>query len=103
MHAAARQMHPSERPVAPVRPRLRAVPASRRRRLPSAATLALYALGLVTGFLLAAIASAPGGGSIVATQLQLALAAMAICGVALMRSRAVARRRDGRRTRTAGL
>ncbi len=73
--------------------RLRPVPARRRRRLPSARTVALYALGLVAGFLLAALASAPGGAEVVAFQVQMAAIAGAVGGLAALRARAVARRR----------
>jgi len=97
MHATARQtQHYAQHAPAP-RPHLRAVPTPRRRRAPSAATVALYAMGLFAGFLLAAIASAPGGATIVTTQLLLALAAATVCGLALVRARAVARRRTDRR------
>ncbi len=103
MHATARQTQPLARHAPASRPHLRAVPTPRRRRVPAAATVALYAIGLVAGFLLAAIASAPGGAAIVTTQLLLALAAATVCGLALMRARAVARRRSGRRIRLTSL
>ena len=104
MHATARSTHLAEAPaLAPLRPRLRAVPAPRRRRLPRAAAVALYAMGLVAGFLLAALASAPGGAWVVSIQLQLALAAAGLGGLALARARAVARRRPARRGRPASL
>ena len=97
MHATARQT-PHYAPQAPApRPHLRAVPTPRRRRAPAAATVALYAMGLVAGFLLAALASTPGGATIVTVQLLLALTAATVCGLALVRARAVARRRPGRR------
>ena len=61
-------------PEPPRRPpaRLRAVPAARGGRVPSARALALYALGLVAGFLLAGLASLPGGAEVVSGQLGLA-------------------------------
>ena len=103
MHATARQtQHYAQHAPAP-RPHLRAVPTPRRRRAPSAATVALYAMGLFAGFLLAAIASAPGGATIVTTQLLLALAAAMVCGLALVRARAVARRRPTRRAHPSSL
>ena len=101
MHATARTHPLAEAPVAPARPRLREVPAPRRRRLPAAATIAVYALGLTAGFLLAALASAPGGGAIVAGQMTLALAGAIVAGLALVRARTVARRRTVTRTRPA--
>jgi hypothetical protein len=76
---------------APAR-RLRPVPA-RRRRLPSPGTVALYALGLVAGFLLAALASAPAGTEVVAFQVQMAAIAGAVGGLAALRARALTRRR----------
>jgi hypothetical protein len=85
-------------PTTPSRPALRAVPPPRRRsRAPRAATVALYALGMLAGFLLAAVASAPGGGDVVAGQLWLAAGAAVVAVPALARARAVARR--GRRRR----
>ena len=97
MHATARTDQLAGAHAAPARPRLRTVPAPRRRRLlPSAATVALYAIGLTAGFLLAALASAPGGGAIVAGQLQLAALGAVVGALALVRARAVARRRTGR-------
>ncbi len=80
------------RPARP-RPRLRALPAARRRRAPSARALALYALGLTAGFLLAGVASLPGGAGVVTGQLGLAVLATAVAGLAALRARAVARRR----------
>jgi len=80
---------PRERP----RPRLRALPAARRRRSPSARALALYALGLMAGFLLAGVASLPGGAGVVTGQLGLAVLAAAVAGLAGLRARALARRR----------
>jgi hypothetical protein len=82
-------------PVAPARPRLRQVPAPRRRRVPSARGLALYALGLALGFLLAAGASLPGGAEVVTGQAGLVAAAAVVAGLAGLRARAVARRRGG--------
>ena len=75
------------------RPRLRALPAPPPRRLADARALALYALGLMAGFLLAGVASVPGGAGAVSVQVGLALAAAAVCGLAALRARAVARRR----------
>ena len=69
------------RPARP-RPRLRALPAARRRRAPSARALALYALGLTAGFLLAGVASLPGGAGVVTGQLGLAVLATAVAGLA---------------------
>jgi hypothetical protein len=68
-------------------------PQPRRGRAPQAATVALYALGLVAGFLLAALASAPGGAEVVTGELRLAGVAAVVAAVALVRARAVARRR----------
>jgi len=96
MHATARRLRPHDAPLAPARPRLRAVSERPRRRAPRAATLALYALGLTLGFLLAALASAPGGSGVVTGELWLAALAAAVAGVALLRARAVARRRPAR-------
>ena len=88
----------SPAPEPPRRPpaRLRAVPAARGRRVPSARALALYALGLVAGFLLAGLASLPGGAEVVSGQLGLAVAAAVVTGLAVLRARAVARRRPAR-------
>ena len=103
MHATARRLNAGQLPVAPPRPRLRAVAERpRRRRAPQAATVALYALGLTLGFLLAAVASAPGGSAIVTGELRLAAVGAAVSVVALLRARAVARRRPAR-ARTAAL
>jgi hypothetical protein len=74
------------------RPRLRAVPPPRRRRAPGARALALYALGLTAGFLLAGLASLPGGSEVVAGQAGLAAPAAALAVLAALRARAVARR-----------
>ncbi len=60
---------------------------------PRSASIALYAGGMVLGFLLAALASAPGGGAMVAWQLGLAATALVVCLVAARRARAQ-RRRD---------
>ena len=54
--------------------------------------MALYAIGLTAGFLLAALASAPGGGAIIAGQMALAGVGALIGFLALLRARAVARR-----------
>ena len=97
MPALAHRHSPLAEP--PRRPptRLRAVPAARgRRRVPSARALALYALGLVAGFLLAGLASLPGGAEVVSGQLGLAVAAAVVTGLAALRARAVARRRPAR-------
>ena len=93
MTATALRHAQSSHPAAPRAPRLRPVPARRRRRLPSARTVALYALGLVAGFLLAALASAPAGAGVVAFQVELAGIAAAVGMLAALRARAVARRR----------
>lgn len=94
MPATARSIALPVSAAAPARPRLRAVPEARRRtRVPQAATVALYAFGLAAGFVLAAIASAPGGEKIVTGQGRLALVCAAVGGLALLRARAVARRR----------
>ena len=107
MHATARTHQPAEASSAPARPRLRTVPppAPRRRalRLPSAASVALYALGLTAGFLLAAMASAPGGAGVVAGEMARAAAGVGVGGVARLRARAVARRRARPRGRAASL
>lgn len=66
---------------------LRAVPATPGARRSRAAGIALYSAGLVIGFLLSALASAPGGGAVVAWQLALAGLSAAVCAVALMRAR----------------
>lgn len=97
MHALARSTHPAPAAPAPRRPHLRAVPAPALRRRPRAASVALYALGLCAGFLLAALASAPGGSWVVTLQLQLALAAGVVAALALVRARVVVRRRAPRR------
>ncbi|HTI32630.1 MAG TPA: hypothetical protein VL422_03070 [Miltoncostaea sp.] len=97
MHATARSHIARPLPLAPARPQLRAVaPRPRRHRVPAAATVALYALGLVAGFLLAALASAPGGVAVVTGELRLAGVAALVGAVALVRARAVARRRRNR-------
>ena len=93
MHATARSPIARPVPLAPARPHLRAVTPRPRRRAPRAATVALYAFGLVLGFLLAALASAPGGAQVVTGELRLAGAAALVGAVALLRARAVARRR----------
>jgi hypothetical protein len=93
MPALAHRHDPLPAPAAPRRARLRAVPPPRRRRAPSARALALYALGLTAGFLLAGLASLPGGGDLVAGQAGLALVAAVVGGLAALRARAVARRR----------
>jgi hypothetical protein len=45
------------------------------------------------GFLLAALASAPGGSAVVTGELRLAAVGAIVTGLALLRARAVARRR----------
>ena len=102
MHALARSTHAPAAP-APRRAHLRAVPAPAPRRRPRSAAVALYALGLCAGFLLAALASAPGGAWVVTLQLQLALASGAVAALALVRARAVTRRRAARRAGPAPL
>lgn len=100
MHALARSTHPAPATLsAPRRPHLRAVPSPARRRAPRAAAVGLYAMGLCAGFLLAALASAPGGAWVVTFQLQFALVAGTVCALALVRARAVARRESSRATR----
>ena len=98
MHVTARSLPlPEAAAAAAPRPRLRAVlPPRRRRLLPHAETVALYALGLAAGFALAALASLPGGGAVVAGQGRLALIAASVGGLALLRARALARRRPRR-------
>jgi hypothetical protein len=99
MPALAHRHDPLPRPAGAPRPRparLRAVPPPRRRRAPGARALALYALGLTAGFLLAGLASLPGGGEIVAGQAGLAILAAGVGGLAALRARAVARRRAAR-------
>ncbi len=76
-----------------LRPRLREVPAPHGGRAPGARAVALYALGLTAGFLLAGAASLPGGAGVVTGQLGLTVLAAAACGLAALRARAVARRR----------
>jgi len=93
MPAASRLPKTLEPRRAQPRPRLRAVaPPTRRRRTPSARAVAFYGLGMIAGFLLAGLASAPGGAGVVGWQLSLAAAAFAVTGLAAMRARAVARR-----------
>jgi predicted membrane-bound spermidine synthase len=92
MTASALRHTQSSHPRPDPAPCLRPVPAQRRRRLPSARTVALYALGLVAGFLLAALASAPAGGEVVAFQVQMAGIAGAVGALAALRARAIARR-----------
>jgi hypothetical protein len=88
--------HEAPAPLRRTRPRLRALAAQQRRRAPGAASLACYALGLVAGFLLAGIASVPGGAGVVSAQLLLAAGAGVVAGLAALRAHAVARR-GGRR------
>lgn len=64
----------------------------RRPRRPHARGVVAYGFGATVGFLLAALASAPGGEAVVAGQMQLAGAAAAVTSLAALRSRAVARR-----------
>lgn len=93
MHALAHRdaPAPAHRP-----PALRAVQAPRRRPRSTvdAWDVARFALGLTLGFLAAAVASAPGGGAVVAGQLALAGVAATVAGLAALRSRAVRRRPD---------
>ena len=104
MHAHAHTHRLVDAPAATPRPRLREAPApTRRRRRPSAADLALYSLGLTAGFLLAALASAPGGGLIVAGQMALAVVGALVCALALLRARAVSRAGQATRIRATGL
>jgi hypothetical protein len=97
MPALAHRHDALPRPAGPGRPRLRAVPPPRRRRAPSARGLALYALGLTAGFLLAGVASLPAGGDVVGGQVALAASAALVGGLAALRARALARRRSGLR------
>lgn len=93
MPALAPLPEPHAAPRAASRPRLRAVAAPRRRRrAPSARTVAFYGLGMIAGFLLAGLASAPGGSAVVGWQLALAGAAFVVTGLAALRARAIARR-----------
>ncbi|MFN8109765.1 MAG: hypothetical protein U0Y82_07955 [Thermoleophilia bacterium] len=62
------------------------------------ADVAVYAAGLVIGFLLAALASVPGGGGVVGWQLAGAGVSAAVCLVAARRART--RRPRARATRT---
>jgi hypothetical protein len=94
MPAIASRRSPALPAAPPAQRALRVVPApARRRRRPSAAALAVYALGLTVGFLLAAIATAPGGAASALGQVQLAGVAAVVAVLAALRSRAVARRR----------
>lgn len=92
MHALARRDAPAP---APRPPALRAVEAPRRRprTAPDAWDIARFAVGLMLGFLLGAVASAPGGGAIVAGQLTLAAIAAVVAVAAALRDRAVRGRR----------
>jgi heme A synthase len=99
MPALAHRHEAAPTPLRRTRPRLSAVGAPRRRRTPSAASLACYALGLVLGFLLAGIASVPGGAGVVSAQLLLAAGAGLVAGLAALRARAVARERRAGATR----
>jgi hypothetical protein len=98
MHALARTESPTPGPQAPA---LHAVdvPGARVAGRLSAWDLSRYALGLTIGFLLAAVASGPGGAGIVAGQLALAGAAAIVTVLAAMRHRGLVRRdaRTGRR------
>ena len=96
MHATARRLRSHDAALALARPGLRAVSGQRPQRAPRAATVALYALGMTLGFLLAALASAPGGADLVTGELRLAAAGALVSGLALLRARAVARRRPAR-------
>ena len=89
---AQRHVHLPARPGRAA-PRLRALPPARRRRAPSARAVALYALGLVAGFLLAGAASLPGGAEIASGQVGLAVLGALVACLAGLRARAVARRR----------
>lgn len=92
MHALARRT-----PTAPVAPPLRAVEAPARRPRPryDAWDVARFAAGLTIGFLLAAVASAPGGGAIVAGQLVGAVASAAVGALAALRWRRTRARHPG--------
>jgi hypothetical protein len=91
MHALAHTESPTPGPQAPA---LHAVdvPGARAAGRLSAWDVSRYALGLVIGFLLAAVASGPGGAGIVAGQLTLAGAAAVVMVLAAMRHRALVRR-----------
>jgi hypothetical protein len=65
-------------------------------RRPLSATIALFAAGLAPGFLLAGVASAQGGSTMVQTELALAAGSAAVCVLAATRSRQIARRRAKR-------
>jgi hypothetical protein len=71
------------------------------RRAPRAASVALHATGMVLGFLLAALASGPGGAGVVGLQLGLAAAAALVAVAAGLRARRVAALRAGARPATA--
>jgi hypothetical protein len=98
MQALARTQSPTPGPQAPA---LHAVdvPGARAAGRLSAWDVARYALGLTIGFLLAAVASAPGGAGIVAGQFAPAGAAAVVMVLAAMRHRALVRR-DARIRRT---
>jgi hypothetical protein len=87
MPALARSDSPAPGPRAP---RLRAVdvPDAPARTGLSAWDVARFALGLTIGFLLAAVASAPGGDAVVAGQTLLACLAALTAALALLRHRA---------------
>jgi hypothetical protein len=65
-------------------------------RRPLSATIALFAAGLAPGFLLASAVSVQGGPGMVQAEQALAAASAAVCIVAAMRSRQIARRRARR-------
>lgn len=90
MSALAHLKSPSPGPQTPP---LRAVAAPDPERAPrlGAWDVARFAVGLAAGFLLAAVASAPGGGAVVAGQLALAGAAAVVAAVAGWRSHVTAR------------
>jgi hypothetical protein len=97
MHALARTESPSPGPQAPALCALD-VPDARSARGLSAWDVARYALGLFIGFVLAAAASAPGGGEVLAIQSGGAGLAALVGAGALARHRATLR--APRRTRT---
>lgn len=82
MTAHARIQLRAPRPVETPRPALREVPPLAPVSNPRARTVALYGTGLVAGFLLAGVATAPGGGALVMGQLALAAISAVVAGVA---------------------
>src|SRR5690606_519789 len=91
MSALAHSTSPS--PGTPAAPPLHAVGEPGPRPAPrfGAWDVARFAVGLTAGFLLAAVASAPGGGAMVAGQLALAAASAVVAAVAGWRSHVATR------------